>query len=418
MTLDAEMDALGRAAKAAAAELALVDAERKSQALRASAGAIRKVSAAIIAANREDMAEARARGLSAAKLDRLELTAERIEAMAAAVEQIAELPDPVGRQLARWTQPNGLDIARVAVPLGVIGVIYESRPNVTADAAALCLKAGNAVILRGGSDSFRSAGVILEAMREGLAAANLPLAAIQRVPVKDRDAVGLLLAMADWIDVIVPRGGKPLIERVQREARMPIFSHLDGISHSYVDEAANLDMAQEVAMNAKMRRTGICGAMETLLVHEAVAADLLERLIPALQQRGCEVRGDARVQALAADVVPASDADWDSEYLDAILSIKVVASLTEAMAHINRHGSHHTDAIITEDETAAETFLREVDSAIVLVNASSQFADGGEFGMGAEIGIATGRMHARGPVGAAELCTYKYQVRGSGQTRP
>ena len=418
MTLDAEMDALGRAAKAAAAELALVDAERKSQALRASAGAIRKVSAAIIAANREDMAEARARGLSAAKLDRLELTAERIEAMAAAVEQIAELPDPVGRRLARWTQPNGLDIARVAVPLGVIGVIYESRPNVTADAAALCLKAGNAVILRGGSDSFRSAGVILEAMREGLAAANLPLAAIQRVPVKDRDAVGLLLAMADWIDVIVPRGGKPLIERVQREARMPIFSHLDGISHSYVDQAANLDMAQEVAMNAKMRRTGICGAMETLLVHEAVAADLLERLIPALQQRGCEVRGDARVQALAADVVPASDADWDSEYLDAILSIKVVASLTEAMAHINRHGSHHTDAIITEDKSAAETFLREVDSAIVLVNASSQFADGGEFGMGAEIGIATGRMHARGPVGAAELCTYKYQVRGSGQTRP
>ena len=418
MTLDAEMDALGRAAKAAAAELALVDAERKSQALRASAGGIRKVSAAIIAANREDMAEARARGLSAAKLDRLELTAERIEAMAAAVEQIAELPDPVGRQLARWTQPNGLDIARVAVPLGVIGVIYESRPNVTADAAALCLKAGNAVILRGGSDSFRSAGVILEAMREGLAAANLPLAAIQRVPVKDRDAVGLLLAMADWIDVIVPRGGKPLIERVQREARMPIFSHLDGISHSYVDQAANLDMAQEVAMNAKMRRTGICGAMETLLVHEAVAADLLERLIPALQQRGCEVRGDTRVQALAAGVVPASDADWDSEYLDAILSIKVVASLTEAMAHINRHGSHHTDAIITEDKSAAETFLREVDSAIVLVNASSQFADGGEFGMGAEIGIATGRMHARGPVGAAELCTYKYQVRGSGQTRP
>ena len=418
MTLDAEMDALGRAAKAAAAELALVDAERKSQALRASAGAIRKARAAIIAANTEDMAEARARGLSAAKLDRLELTAERIEAMAAAVEQIAELPDPVGRQLARWTQPNGLDIARVAVPLGVIGVIYESRPNVTADAAALCLKAGNAVILRGGSDSFRSAGVILEAMREGLAAASLPLAAIQRVPVKDRDAVGLLLAMADWIDVIVPRGGKPLIERVQREARMPIFSHLDGISHSYVDQAANLDMAQEVAMNAKMRRTGICGAMETLLVHEAVAADLLERLIPALQQRGCEVRGDTRVQALAADVVPASDADWDSEYLDAILSIKVVASLTEAMAHINRHGSHHTDAIITEDETAAETFLREVDSAIVLVNASSQFADGGEFGMGAEIGIATGRMHARGPVGAAELCTYKYQVRGSGQTRP
>ena len=418
MTLDAEMDALGRAAKAAAAELALVDAERKSQALQASAGAIRKARAAIIASNAEDMAEARARGLSAAKLDRLELTAERIEAMAAAVDQIAELPDPVGRQLARWTQPNGLDIARVAVPLGVIGVIYESRPNVTADAAALCLKAGNAVILRGGSDSFRSAGVILEAMREGLAAANLPLAAIQRVPVKDRDAVGLLLAMADWIDVIVPRGGKPLIERVQREARMPIFSHLDGISHSYVDQAANLDMAQEVAMNAKMRRTGICGAMETLLVHEAVAADLLERLVPALQQRGCEVRGDARVQALAADVVPASDADWDSEYLDAILSIKVVASLTEAMAHINRHGSHHTDAIITEDKSAAETFLREVDSAIVLVNASSQFADGGEFGMGAEIGIATGRMHARGPVGAAELCTYKYQVRGSGQTRP
>jgi glutamate-5-semialdehyde dehydrogenase len=418
MTLDAEMDALGRAAKAAAAELALVDAERKSQALQASAGAIRKARAAIIAANAADMAEARARGLSAAKLDRLELTADRIEAMAAAVEQIAELPDPVGRQLARWTQPNGLDIARVAVPLGVIGVIYESRPNVTADAAALCLKAGNAVILRGGSDSFRSAGVILEAMREGLAAANLPLAAIQRVPVKDRDAVGLLLAMADWIDVIVPRGGKPLIERVQREARMPIFSHLDGISHSYVDQAANLDMAKEIAMNAKMRRTGICGAMETLLVHEAVAADLLERLIPALQQRGCEVRGDARVQALAADVVPASDADWDSEYLDAILSIKVVTSLTEAMAHINRHGSHHTDAIITEDETAAETFLREVDSAIVLVNASSQFADGGEFGMGAEIGIATGRMHARGPVGAAELCTYKYQVRGSGQTRP
>ena len=418
MNLLQQMIDIGQAAKAASAELALASTDSKQDALRAAAEQIRERCNQIVAVNARDVEAARAAGMGAAKLDRLELTPERVMAMADSVDTVAELPDPVGRELMRWQRPNGLDIARVAVPLGVVGVIYESRPNVTADASALCLYAGNAVILRGGSDSFHSAGIILETMRAGLESAGLPLGAIQRVPVTDREAVGVLLGMTDYVDVIVPRGGRGLIERVQREARMPVFSHLDGLCHTYVDAAADVDMAIAIALNAKMRRTGICGAMETLLVHQDVAPVLLPPLVKALHQQGCEIRGDATTQNLVTGVVVATDKDWDTEYLDAILSIKIVASLDEAIIHINTHGSHHTDAIVSSDDKAAETFLRKVDSAIVLVNASSQYADGGEFGMGAEIGIATGRMHARGPVGSAELCTYKYMVRGTGQTRP
>jgi glutamate-5-semialdehyde dehydrogenase len=338
--------------------------------------------------------------------------------MAAGLEAIARLADPVGTELARWQRPNGLDIARVRVPLGVIGVIYESRPNVTADAGALCLKAGNAAILRGGSESFFSSRAILACLQDGLRQAGLPEAALQCVPTTDRAAVGVMLTMTEFIDVIVPRGGPSLIERVQRESRIPIFAHRDGICHVYLHAAADPEMAREVVLNAKMRRTSVCGAAETLLVDREAAARLLPGVLADLIEAGCEIRGDAEVQALDGRVRPASESDWSTEYLDAILAVKTVDGLDDAIAHVNRYGSHHTDSIVTSDGAAAERFLAEVDSAIVLHNASTQFADGGEFGMGAEVGISTGRLHARGPVGVEQLTSFKYVVRGSGQIRP
>jgi glutamate-5-semialdehyde dehydrogenase len=390
----------------------------KVRALEAAAGAIRAEAGKIAAANAKDMAAARAKGLTPALLDRLELTPERIEAMARGLEEVAALPDPVGRTLAEWERPNGLKISRISVPLGVIGIIYESRPNVTADAGALCLKAGNAAILRGGSESFHSAGAILDCLRAGLTAAGLPAAAIQRIPTTDRAAVGILLTMTDFVDVIVPRGGRGLIERVQRESRIPVFSHLDGMVHSYVHAAADPDMARDIVVNAKMRRTGICGATETLLVDRALAETQLPGLLQALAEAGCAIRGDATVRRVMPAAEAATEADWETEYLAPIIAVKVVEGLDEAIAHINRHGSHHTEAIITEDKGAAARFLNEVDAGIVMHNASTQFADGGEFGMGAEIGISTGKMHARGPVGAEQLTSYKYKVQGRGQTRP
>ena len=416
--LQAVMTDLGRAARSAAAELALADSETKTRALRAAAKAIRADAAKIAAANAKDMAAARAKGLTPALLDRLELTPGRIEAMARGVEEVSELPDPVGRVLAEWERPNGLKIARVSVPLGVIGIIYESRPNVTADAGALCLKSGNAAILRGGSESFHSAGAILDCLQAGLEEAGLPVAAIQRIPTTDRAAVGILLTMTDFVDVIVPRGGRGLIERVQRESRIPVFSHLDGMVHTYVHEAADPEMAVKVVVNAKMRRTGICGATETLLVDKALADSLLPRLLQALADAGCAIRGDAIVRRVMPEAEAATEADWETEYLAPIIAVKVVDGLDEAIAHINRHGSHHTEAILTEDAEAAVRFLNEVDAGIVMHNTSTQFADGGEFGMGAEIGISTGKLHARGPVGAEQLTSYKYKVRGQGQIRP
>ncbi len=416
--LEAEMQAIGHAARAAAAVLATTPAETKVTALRAAAAALRAGLPAILAANRQDMTAARARGLTPALLDRLELSQARVEAMARGVEEIAEQPDPVGRVLARWERPNGLIIERVSVPLGVIGIVYESRPNVTADAGALCLKSGNAAILRGGSESFHSSGAILAALHKGLAAAGLPETCLQRPPSTDRAAVGHLLRMHGLVDVIVPRGGKGLIARVLAEARVPVLAHLEGNCHVYLHAASDPAKALAIAVNAKMRRTSICGAAETLLVDRSAAEALLPPILDALAEAGCELRGDAVVQGLDPRVKPASEADWDTEFLDAVLAIKTVEGLDAALAHIDRHGSHHTDAIVTEDPQAAETFLARVDSAIVLHNASTQFADGGEFGMGAEIGIATGRLHARGPVGANELTSYKYRVRGQGQTRP
>ncbi len=416
--LQQTMTALGRAARAAAAELALADAETKTAALQAAARAIRADAAKIAAANAKDMAAARVKGLTPALLDRLELTPERIEAMARGVEEVAALPDPVGRILAEWERPNGLKIARVSVPLGVIGIIYESRPNVTADAGALCLKSGNAAILRGGSESFHSAGAILDCLQAGLKEAGLPEAAIQRIPTTDRAAVGILLTMTEYVDVIVPRGGRGLIERVQRESRIPVFSHLDGMVHTYVHQAADPEMAVKVVVNAKMRRTGICGATETLLVDKVLADTLLPRLLQALHVADCAIRGDAIVRRVMPEAEAATEADWDTEYLAPIIAVKVVDGLDEAIAHINRHGSHHTEAIVTEDPAAATRFMNEVDAGIVMHNASTQFADGGEFGMGAEIGISTGKMHARGPVGAEQLTSYKYKVQGQGQTRP
>ena len=416
--LQQTMTALGRAARAAAAELALADAETKTAALQAAARAIRADAAKIAAANAKDMAAARVKGLTPALLDRLELTPERIEAMARGVEEVAALPDPVGRILAEWERPNGLKIARVSVPLGVIGIIYESRPNVTADAGALCLKSGNAAILRGGSESFHSAGAILDCLQAGLKEAGLPEAAIQRIPTTDRAAVGILLTMTEYVDVIVPRGGRGLIERVQRESRIPVFSHLDGMVHTYVHQAADPEMAVKVVVNAKMRRTGICGATETLLVDKVLADTLLPRLLQALHAADCAIRGDAIVRRVMPEAEAATEADWNTEYLAPIIAVKVVDGLDEAIAHINRHGSHHTEAIVTEDPAAATRFMNEVDAGIVMHNASTQFADGGEFGMGAEIGISTGKMHARGPVGAEQLTSYKYKVQGQGQTRP
>ena len=415
----AMMRDMGSGARAAARRLALAAAAEKDRALRAMAQAVREAAPAILAANSEDLAEARAAGATPAFLDRLALDEKRIGAMAAGLDAIATLADPVGTVAASWDRPNGMHIERVRVPLGVVGVIYESRPNVTADAGGLCLKAGNAVILRGGSDSFRSSCAIHAGLAAGLRQAGLPDTAIQLVPTRDRDAVGQMLAGLDgMIDVIVPRGGRSLVARVQAEARLPVFAHLDGNCHVYVDRAADPAMAQAIVLNAKMRRTGICGAAETLLVDRAAAATQLVPLVRMLLDAGCAVRGDRDVQAADPRVTAATAADWSTEYLDAIIAAKVVDGLDEAIAHVERYGSHHTDAIVTADPAAAARFLREVDSAIVLHNASTQFGDGGEFGFGAEIGIATGRLHARGPVGVEQLTTFKYRIHGSGQTRP
>ena len=416
--LATEMRELGQRARAAAQILATAPRAPKDQALRAGAKRLRARESDILEANAKDVTAAQERGLRASLLDRLALDAPRIEAMAAGIEAIADLEDPVGTELDRWRRPNGLDIARVRVPLGVIGVIYESRPNVTADAGALCLKAGNAAILRGGSESFFSSRAILSCLQEGLRAAGLPEAAMQAVPTTDRTAVGIMLTMTDFIDVIVPRGGPSLIERVQGESRIPVFAHRDGICHVYLHGAAAPEMARRIVLNAKMRRTSVCGAAETLLVDRRATARLLPGVLDDLIEAGCEVRGDPDVMAMDTRVVPASDADWSTEYLDAILSVKLVDGLEQAIAHVNRYGSHHTDTVVTEDIAAAERFLAEVDSAIVLHNASTQFADGGEFGMGAEVGISTGRLHARGPVGVEQLTSFKYVVRGSGQIRP
>jgi glutamate-5-semialdehyde dehydrogenase len=413
------MIAMGQGARRAAQALARCGNEQRNAALRAAAGAIRQRSAEILAANAADMSAGRERELSAAMLDRLMLDPSRIEAMAAGIETVAELPDPLGRVLAEWDRPNGLVIQRVSVPLGVIGIIYESRPNVTADAAALCLKSGNAAILRGGSESFQSSHAIYQCLREGLVSAGIDADAVQMVPTTDRAAVGFLLSsMGEWLDVVVPRGGKSLIRRVQDEARVPVIGHLEGICHVYLHEQADADMARAIVLNAKMRRTGICGACETVLVDRAAAARLLPGVAGALIDAGCEIRGDAEVCELVPEAVAATEEDWSTEYLDAIISIRVVDDIEQAVAHIADYGSGHTESIITADDAAAQRFFAAVDSAIVLQNASTQFADGGEFGMGAEIGIATGRIHARGPVGAEQLTSYKYVVRGSGQTRP
>ncbi len=413
------MAELGRRARAAARQVALAKADDKNAALRAMAACIRARADAILAANAEDLADATAKGQSGAFIDRLVLDPNRLEAIAGAVESIAALPDPIGRVLARFERPNGLVIERVATPLGVIGVIFESRPNVTADAGALCLKAGNAAILRAGSESFRTSLAIAEAMGEGLERAGLPRDAIRLVPTRDRAAVGAMLSgLGGHLDVIVPRGGKSLVARVQEEARVPVFAHLEGLNHVYVHAGADLEMAKAVVLNAKMRRTGVCGAAETLLVDRACAETHLGPLISMLLDAGCAVRGDEAVQAVDPRVAPATEDDWRTEYLDAIIAARVVDGLEAATAHIEAYGSHHTDSIVTDDEAAAERFLAEVDSAIVLHNASTQFADGGEFGFGAEIGIATGRMHARGPVGVEQLTSFKYRIRGAGQTRP
>jgi glutamate-5-semialdehyde dehydrogenase len=413
------MEHLGREALSAAAVLARTPGPQKDAALAAAAVAVRREAPAILEANARDMAAAQHQQVNAARLDRLRLDGARLEAIARGIEAVIALPDPVGRVLGAWQRPNGLQIERISVPLGVIGIIYESRPNVTADAGALCLKSGNAVILRGGSESWHSSAALHTCLAAGLKSAGLPQGCIQLVPTTDRAAVGYLLAgMTEYLDVIVPRGGKALIERVQKEARVPVIGHLEGNCHVYIDRDADVNMARAIALNAKMRRTGICGAAETLLVDEACAATHLAPLIADLLAAGCEVRGDARVRAVDARVLPASEADWHTEYLDAIIAARVVAGVDEAIAHIAHYGSAHTEAIVTDNAATAERFLSGVDSAIVLHNASTQFADGAEFGMGAEIGISTDRFHARGPVGVEQLTSYKYLVRGSGQVRP
>ncbi len=412
------MRAIGVRAKEAARALAIAPTATKDKALAAAAAALRARKGEVLAANARDMGAGEAKGLSKAMLDRLLLNDARIEATARGLEEVAGLADPVGTVLADWQRPNGLRIQRVRVPLGVVGIIYESRPNVTADAGALCLKAGNAAILRGGSESFHSSRAIAACLGEGLAAAGLPAAAIQLVPTIDRAAVGEMLKMTEFIDVIVPRGGKSLIARITEESRIPLFKHLEGICHTYVDRAADLEMARKVTFNAKMRRTGICGATETLLVDAAIAARFLPPMIEELIAAGCELRGCARTRAIDARVKPATDEDWKTEYLDAVLSIRIVEGVDEAIEHIRANGSDHTESILTEDAAAAQRFLDRVDSAIVMVNASTQFADGGEFGMGAEIGISTGKLHARGPVGVEQLTSFKYVVRGTGQCRP
>ena len=415
----AAMGEIARGARSAARTLALAPAEQKNRALELMAAAVRAQAAAIIAANAEDVAEARASGLTGAFLDRLSLDPARVEAMASGIDAVRALNDPVGTIMESWTRPNGMRIERVRVPLGVIGIIYESRPNVTADAGALCLKSGNAAILRGGSDSMRSSRAVLAALGQGLRGAGLPEAAVQLVPTRDRAAVGLMLTGLDGnIDVIVPRGGKSLVARVQAEARVPVFAHLEGVCHVFIDKSASLDMAKKIVLNAKMRRTGVCGAAETLLIDRACAPTHLKPLVEMLIAAGCEIRGDKPTLAADRRVKPATEDDWSTEYLDAIIAVKVVDDIAAAIAHIERYGSHHTDAIVADDPGAAGKFLREVDSAIVLHNASTQFADGGEFGFGAEIGIATGRLHARGPVGVDQLTTFKYRIHGNGQTRP
>ena len=417
--IDELMEGIGRAAVAAAAVLARTPTAQKNAALAAAVAAVRERRGAILAANERDLAAARQVRLSGPRLERLRLDEQRIAAIAASIEEVIALPDPIGRAVAQWQRPNGLRIERVLVPLGVVGIIYESRPNVTSDAGALCLKSGNAAILRGGSESRHSSRALYECLESGLMRAELPAACIQLVPVTDRAAVGYLLAgMSEYLDVIVPRGGKSLVERVQREARVPVIGHLEGNCHVYIDRDADVRMACTIALNAKMRRTGICGAAETLLVDSACAATHLAPVVRALLDAGCEVRGDAAVRKVDARVRPASEQDWYTEYLDAIIAARLVDGVDAAVAHIARYGSAHTECIVTENTATAEAFLQRVDSAIVLHNASTQFADGGEFGMGAEIGISTDRFHARGPVGVEQLTSYKYLVRGSGQVRP
>tara|TARA_B100001057_G_scaffold63188_1_gene56684 strand:+ start:3363 stop:4649 length:1287 start_codon:yes stop_codon:yes gene_type:complete len=405
-------------ARAAQSVLAQSSHEARASALQHAATLIRAHADEIMAHNRTDLDRAEKAAMASSFVDRLTLNESRIEAMAAGLEDILALDDPLGRELARWQRPNGLDITRVSTPLGVIGVIYESRPNVTVDAAGLCLVSGNAVILRGGSDSSASSAFLARLMAEGLEAAGLPGGGVQMVPTTDRAAVGAMLAANGEIDVIIPRGGRSLVERVQTEARVPVFAHLEGICHLFIDAAADSAKSVEIAVNAKMRRTGICGAAETILVDSAVAGDMVPAIASALIRAGCAIRGDEHVCSLVDDATAATEADWSTEYLDSIISMKVVDGAEAAISHIAHYSSGHTDCIITEDEATAEAFLACVDSAIVMVNASTQFADGGEFGMGAEIGIATGRMHARGPVGAAQLTSFKYIVRGNGQIRP
>ena len=418
-SLEEIMNAMGAQAAIAARELGRATTEQKNNALIAAAQNLRAQTEELLTANRLDMDIAKEAGLNNARLDRIALDAGRVEGIAKALEDVTALPDPVGDVMARWDRPNGLDISRVRVPLGVIGVIYESRPNVTADAAALCLKSGNAVILRGSSEIQNSAKAVAACFDAALEGVGLPKTCVQLVPTPDREAVGMMLAgLEGTIDVIVPRGGKSLVERVQNDARVPVFSHLDGICHTYIHASADIEMAKDITLNAKLRRTGICGATETLLIDRQCADTHLKPLIEALLDEGCEVRGDEDVANVDKRVVPATAQDWDTEYLDSIISVKLIEGVEDAISHIASHGSGHTEAIIAEDASAAEAYLNGVDSAIVMHNASTQFADGGEFGMGAEIGIATGRFHARGPVGLEQLTTFKYQVRGSGQTRP
>ena len=418
-SLAESMMQLGERARIAGAELAKAEPSKRTAALRAMAAHLRSSSPDILSANEKDMSAGREKGLAPAMLDRLQLSAARIEAMAAGIEAIAALADPIGEETARWSVPSGLDIARVRTPLGVIGIIYESRPNVTADAGALCIRSGNAAILRGGSESVHSSGAIGVALRSALKDIGLPDDAIQLVPTVDRAAVGhMLTGLGGTMDVIVPRGGKGLCQRVQDEARIPVIGHLEGICHAYVDGAADLQMAMDIVVNAKMRRTGICGALETLLIDRAKAEEFLPPIASALMDAGCTLRGDETARAIVPEMEPATEADWSTEYLDTILSIRIVDGVTGAAEHIATYGTSHTETIITEDTAIAEQFFSLIDSAIVMHNASTQFADGGEFGMGAEIGIATGRIHARGPVGAEQLTIFKYVVRGNGQTRP
>lgn len=415
-SVDQLVERLARAGRAAQRELVKLDSPARAAALRAAAQALRDAEREILAANAQDLAAGEANGLTKAMLDRLKLDSARLAGIADAVDSVAGLPDPVGQVIDASERPNGLQLSRVRVPIGLIGIVYESRPNVTADAAALCFRSGNAVLLRGGSEAVNSNRAILAALQAGLASAGAPAAAVQLVPTQDRAAVGAMLTAAGLIDMIVPRGGKSLVARVQADARVPVLAHLDGICHTYLHAAADPEMARTIALNAKLRRTGICGAMETLLLDAQFPAS--QEVVAALLDAGCELRGDSRARALDPRILPASANDWDTEYLDAILSVAVVDGLDAALAHIAQHSSAHTDAIVTADAAAAERFLNEVDSAIVMVNASTQFADGGEFGLGAEIGIATGRLHARGPVALEGLTTYKWQVRGTGQTRP